>query len=262
MEIKAKFRYLSNQLKRLNNEDFRKIMSHPFLLLMVGAIVSSIIIPNFTRQWQDNEKQLELKTALADDINKAVSDSVVSTRLVDRFNEKDFDDSFRSWQISKEMIGSKIEAYFSDDSIRQNWDNLSSAAEEYSYYIAGYKFPQQNYTTYYYDVCNRLAHILKVYTSYSQDNPINIDRNVLNKYHCNQFYIHILNPQNFAGWKKDQKYFPIRDNKSIDWDALFYYNQTNINEYMRSISILNKDIEDHKNNLLQSIFKSDITAFK
>jgi hypothetical protein len=71
-----------------------------------------------------------------------------------------------------------------------------------------------------------------------------------------------LNPQNFTQWKKDQKYFPIKDNKSIDWNALFYYNQTNINDYSRSVSILNKDIEDHKNNLLEVIFKSDITAFK
>ena len=60
-------------------------MSHPFLLLVVGAIVSSIIVPNFTRQWQDNQKQLELKTALADDINKAISDSIVTARGVDRW---------------------------------------------------------------------------------------------------------------------------------------------------------------------------------
>jgi hypothetical protein len=231
-------------------------MSHPFLLLVAGTIVSSIIIPDFTRQWQNNQKQLELKTNLADEINKAVSDSIVSSRLGDS------DNSFRNWLISKEIIHSKIVAYFSNNRITQNWDNLSSAVEEYSYFIVGNGLPQQNHTSYYYDVCNRLAHILKLYTSYPQNNPINIDRNVLIKYHCNQFYIHISNPQNFIQWKKDQKYFPIKDNASVDWNALFYYNQTNFNEYSRSVSILDKDIEDHKNNLLGDVFKSDITAFK
>ncbi|HXS59540.1 MAG TPA: hypothetical protein VN703_01880 [Candidatus Sulfopaludibacter sp.] len=99
-------------------------MSHPFLLLVAGTIVSSIIIPDFTRQWQNNQKQLELKTNLADEINKAVSDSIVSSRLGDS------DNSFRNWLISKEIIHSKIVAYFSNNRITQNWDNLSSAVEE------------------------------------------------------------------------------------------------------------------------------------
>jgi hypothetical protein len=158
MKIKSKFRYLSNQLKHLNNENFRKLMAHPFLLLVAGAIVSSIIIPNFTRQWQDNQKQLELKTTLADDINKAVADPIVSSRLLDNSHN-----SFRNWEISKEVIGSKIQAYFSNNGITQKWDNLSSAVDEYSYFIVNVNFPQQNHSNYYYDVCNRLAHILKIY---------------------------------------------------------------------------------------------------
>jgi hypothetical protein len=266
MAIKAKYRYLSNQIRRLNNENYRKIMSHPLLLLVVGAIVSSIIVPSFTRQWQDNQKQLELKTALADDINKAISDSVVTARE----GETGGSDSFRNWEISKEMIGSKIEAYFSDDGITHNWNNLSSAVEEFSYFILNNPFPQhpeKSTQNYYYEVCNRLGHVLKLYTSYPQYNPINIDRNVLTKYHCNQFYIHILNPQNFTAWTSDQKYFPV-NSKAVNWNALFYWNQTNAinttvyNEYSRSASVLFNDIEDHKNSLIKVIFKLPITAFK
>jgi hypothetical protein len=47
-------------------------MSNPFLLLVAGAIVSSIIIPDFTRRWQDNQKQIELKTNLADEIRRCL----------------------------------------------------------------------------------------------------------------------------------------------------------------------------------------------
>jgi hypothetical protein len=133
---------------------------------------------------------------------------------------------------------------------------------ELSKYIVGSSFAQRNDTSYAYDVCNRLAHVLKLYTSYPENNPINIDRNVLTKYHCNEFYIQVLNLQDFTRWTKDQKYFPIRDNKSVDWNALFYANQTNDNEFRRSFALVQKDIEYHKNNLLEVIFRSPITAFK
>jgi hypothetical protein len=71
----------------------KKAISHPFVILIVGALIYSVIIPYFTRQWQDNQKQLELKTALADDINKAVSDSIVSSRLATagQIDRKDYD---------------------------------------------------------------------------------------------------------------------------------------------------------------------------
>lgn len=179
---------MSHHLKRLNSEHFRKIQSHPLLLLVIGAIVTSIIVPNFTRQWQDNQKQLELKTALGDEINRAVSDPIVSSRLItaNLFELKDWSNSFKNWEISQEMIGSKFEAYFSNNRIRQNWNNLSSAVEELSYYIVGNRFPQQDDPNYDYSVCNRLAHVLKLYTSYPQNNPINIDRNVLTEHNCNQ----------------------------------------------------------------------------
>jgi hypothetical protein len=82
----------------------------------------------------------------------------------------------------------------------------------------------------------------------------------LTKYNCNQFYIHVLNPEHVMTLKKNQQYFPIRDNIGVDWNALFYRNQTNTYEFMRSLSILVNDTENHKNSLLEDIFKSHITA--
>lgn len=143
--------------------------------------------------------------------------------------------------------------------------------EEFSYHMLNSPFPQRNYTQppeksmrdYNYEVCNRLAHILKLYTSYPQNNPINIDRNILTKYNCNRFFIYILNPQNFTAWTRDEKYFHGRDSNAVNWNALFYTNPNALyNEYNRSVSILFNDIEDHKNNLIKAIFKFQITAFK
>lgn len=52
------------------------------MLLIVGAIITSLIIPNFTRQWQDHQKELEVKIALTDEINKATSDINTATALM------------------------------------------------------------------------------------------------------------------------------------------------------------------------------------
>jgi hypothetical protein len=39
-------------------------ISNPLVLLIVGAVISGILVPYITRQWQDHQKELELKTEL------------------------------------------------------------------------------------------------------------------------------------------------------------------------------------------------------
>lgn len=258
MEIKAKFTYLLYQINRLNKEPIKKTLSHPIMLLIVGAIISSLVIPYFTRQWQDNQKQLELKTALADDINKAISDSIVSARLTTagQIDQQDWDNSYKNWEIAREVIGSKIQAYFSNNEITLNWNNLSSAVEE----LSNIAIRRTNDPR---DICNRLGHILKLHTSYPQNNPLNIDTHYLTtEYHCNRFYSPVFNLQNIKSLADDKKNFATTDNNSVDWNALLYYNETNGNEFRRSFSTIQNDTEDHKNELLESIFKLPINAFK
>ena len=158
----------------LNKVHIKKVISHPFLILVVGAIISGLLVPYFTHQWQDNQKQLELKTALADDINKAVSDSIVSGRLypTGHANPSDFDNSLKNWEISKEIISSKIQAYFSDNATTHRRDDLSSAVKELSYYILPAFFPEAGDPNYNYDVCNRLGHVLKLYNTYYKDKAL------------------------------------------------------------------------------------------
>jgi hypothetical protein len=44
-------------------------LAHPLMLLVVGAIISTILIPQLTSSWQINEKELDLKLRLIDQIN-------------------------------------------------------------------------------------------------------------------------------------------------------------------------------------------------
>ena len=61
----------------------------------------------------------------------------------------------------------------------------------------------------------------------------------------------------------DWKHSHLTDKNSINWNAFFHNdNQTNFNEYSRSYVTVQKDIQDHKNGLLATIFSTPITAFR
>jgi hypothetical protein len=252
-----------------SREQFKKLSSHPLIILIVGASVSSLIFPYFTGQWQDHQKELELKTTLSDEINNAVSDLVTSARLVGNpfySNVTNYGETYKDWQTSKGIISSKIQAYFSDDRITSGWKNLSAAVTEFQGIGAG--LPKSPYYTYDYLLCFRLSHILKMYEIYPQNNPFNVDRTVLERYNCNNYYMPVLEDGHF---QKYQKYFPIGDDSiplrkdGINWNALLYRNSTNIvdrMEYDKSFSTIEKYIENDKSNLLSTIFNSPIAVFK
>jgi hypothetical protein len=245
--------------------EFTKDVS-PYVLLIGGAIISSLLIPDFTRKWQDHQKELEIKTDLADLINKAISNIVVAAHLnlnpsYSANNSARFTNAYTDWITSKAVIHSKIQIYFNDTQITKYWDNLSNATTQITGIAASPPVSTKNTTPRAYNVawCNRLGEIMIMHASYTQNSPINIDRNELYFYHCNEFYIPGL-----EGTQQLQKYFPVK-NGGIDWNALFHRDNnttSNLNNFGRSYSILEKYIENHKNNLLESIFKGQIGAFK
>lgn len=156
------------------------MISHPFILLIIGALVSSLLIPYYTRQWQDHQKELELKTDLSDQINKAISNMVTTARynlIPAIFTQKDYNtkwfNAYEDWISSSKIIGSRIKSYFSNDQILQNWNNLSSATTEFVGLSEGV-IRDINYN---YNMCLRLGHIITIHNIYSKNNPINIDRN-------------------------------------------------------------------------------------
>jgi hypothetical protein len=49
------------------------LLVHPLLLLIVGALLSSWLIPSITQRWQNHQKELEIKTNLASQISESVT---------------------------------------------------------------------------------------------------------------------------------------------------------------------------------------------
>ena len=109
--------YARDLLPKFNK--VKKASSNPLLLLIIGVIVSHLIIPFYTRQWQDHQKDLELKTELADQINKAITNAVqiaqynINSEISKQtdWNEK-WHNTYIDWKISNEVIGSRINTLF------------------------------------------------------------------------------------------------------------------------------------------------------
>jgi len=238
----------------LNNDRTKKVVSNPMILLVVGAIISSLIIPYYTRQWQDRQKELELKATLADEINKAISDVTVSATFR---GAAGLSETNKNWLISKTMIDSKIKAYFSDPQITHDWENLSSVVSQLPGLAGG--LPKKNDTDYNNYFCSLLGNLLKIYISYPQSGPMNIDRNEVNFHQCNSFYYSGLESIQYI-----KEYFSARSG-DIDWNALLHvdnYTTTGLKDYNKSYDILEKHIQDHTNKLLDTVFKSSITVFQ
>ena len=117
---------------------FKNVMSHPFVLLVAGAIISSLIFPYFTRVWQDAQKELQLQSELADTVNRAISSFVVATDLAQNpdyaaGNTERLTNAYVEWLIDKSLIHSKLQIFYNDKQLTKNWDNLSSAVTELNY---------------------------------------------------------------------------------------------------------------------------------
>lgn len=282
------------------------------LLLIAGALISSLIFPWITRQWQENEKEFELKTELVEEINKAVantltaqdqnirpiipissaaaeaSPSIATQNISRQFKPQDllsqfainqgqkYLDSLIDWQISKEVIGSKMDLYYpSNNVIAKSWDNLSSAISGMWIMTAAvippnlrFVTPQiintpSNYEIYQYQMCERLGNILKIHTLYPND-PINISSKLIAFYDCDRFY--------YPGLEEigQFKIYSNTNGGEIDWNSLFLasiesrdINQTFADQkkFSKNYFKLQTKIMDHKDNILAAISSSNIAAF-
>jgi hypothetical protein len=131
------------------------VLGHPLLLLLVGAIVSSYLIPALTRSWQNHEKELDLKASLAAEMSEKATDFVMAVQFyklntqgldlgaasqaVRRDAAKQLDDlnrRYRRWEIDSAVIASRLRAYFADPEISADWRALAATITSF-YAIEG-----------------------------------------------------------------------------------------------------------------------------
>src|SRR2546423_1428624 len=108
----------STQAREVRNSlrSLVRALAHPLVLLLVGAAVSSYLIPSFTRRWQDHQKELELKSALASEISRSVTDFVLNVQFVHvraaSVTQTQLDAAYRTWSLPSAVIESRLGSYF------------------------------------------------------------------------------------------------------------------------------------------------------
>jgi hypothetical protein len=114
-------------------------LRHPLVLTLVGAILSVLIVPAFTRQWQDRQKERELKRALVADIGASVTEALKTSQFVNlnlfgraagepasgREQQRVFNESQIEWEIQSARIGSQLRAYFPGTGLGRDWQEYS-----------------------------------------------------------------------------------------------------------------------------------------
>lgn len=115
-----------------------EIATHPLVVLIVGAILSSLIIPKITKRWQDHQKELEIKIELIKKISEIIMKEVMSVQFMKiQIGQMDIDseefrkkwestnEDYRQLEIQAAIIESQLIAYFHNNKdIKQTWKNL------------------------------------------------------------------------------------------------------------------------------------------
>jgi ABC-type multidrug transport system fused ATPase/permease subunit len=117
-------------------------------LFILGALITSLLVPWFFQVWQDYQKELEIKTELVGRISEAVTKMVLSTQSVlNMYIETDsqkgelinrLNNEYREWETSSSVIGSQLKAYFHHTNLSSEWGSLKALTHpnNWSLYLA------------------------------------------------------------------------------------------------------------------------------
>lgn len=110
-------------------------LSHPLVLLFFGALLSGLLIPFITRNWQDRAKSLEIKTELVSELSEATMGMLMVTQFVhlgsSSMSQREFDQSFCDWEIRKMVIGTKLHAYYPGTPIPDQWEEYAEIVTDF-----------------------------------------------------------------------------------------------------------------------------------
>jgi hypothetical protein len=102
---------------------------HPVVLLVLGALVTSYLIPSFTRRWQDHQKALEVRSDLASQIAASATSAVIRSDAIHeaiQANKKAQisaadDKAWLVWQIQSAALEARLTAYISKRGLAHDW---------------------------------------------------------------------------------------------------------------------------------------------
>jgi hypothetical protein len=111
----------------------------PVLMVLFGAAVSAWLVPAFTRQWQDRQKEREIKVALVSEIGDSTSDVLVTSQFVASgaltSGQAEYNRVSLGWARRSAQVEARLGAYFPGQGLADRWRDYSIVVENGLYLI-------------------------------------------------------------------------------------------------------------------------------
>jgi hypothetical protein len=119
------------------------LASHPLVLIAVGAVISGILVPSFTRGAQDHRQALEIKSGLVRSMSEAASPFLAATLAnVLVYNgdvPRSYDVAYQRWIAKSSDVSTRLQTYVPDlrgyQGDAPGWSTLSLRMRDLYYYF-------------------------------------------------------------------------------------------------------------------------------
>jgi hypothetical protein len=112
-----------------------KLLAHPMTLLIVTAIVSGLLIPQLTQQWQTHQQQLDTRREFAARISRTVGEIFIATQLAQvqaaSQSQEEFDTAYVRWEVESAVLDAELRAFYRSDSLDQAWSRCRQLTTAY-----------------------------------------------------------------------------------------------------------------------------------
>lgn len=113
----------------------------PVLMVLFGAAISAWLVPAFTRQWQDRQKEREIKVALVSEIGDSTSDVLVTSQFVASQaltdGQAEYNRVSLDWARRSAQVEARLAAYFPGQALADNWRKYSVVVDNDLYLLTG-----------------------------------------------------------------------------------------------------------------------------
>jgi hypothetical protein len=98
---------------------------------VVAALLGSWLIPQLTREWQDHQESLEIKTGLVSRMSTSVSGAVATGRFIaadlvePTSQQREWNEGYRKWTTVSAAIGAELRAYVGE-TVGSDWRSFSN----------------------------------------------------------------------------------------------------------------------------------------
>lgn len=119
-------------------------LSAPVVVALVTAALTATVVPFLTREWQNHEKRINLKTAIAVDMSRSTANAIGAGRRVGtgvvyavtadpRVNRAVIQDAYNrglgQWQVDTGRLSAQLLARFGGREIVDDWRHFAQAVE-------------------------------------------------------------------------------------------------------------------------------------